>query len=88
MGIDVSVVCSKPRQKGKMQDNQDKETNTDEIQNTREYKNPGVSEILPLKSRPALGPTKPPIKWVTGHFPGAKRPGRGVNHPPPSGARG
>jgi hypothetical protein len=45
VGIDFSVVCSKPRQKGKMQENQDKETITDEIQSTIEYKNPGVGEI-------------------------------------------
>jgi len=33
-------------------------------------------------SRPALGPTQPPIQWV----PGVKRPGRGVDHPPASSA--
>jgi hypothetical protein len=34
-------------------------------------------------SRPALGPTQSPIQWS---FPGVKRPGRGVDHPPPSSA--
>jgi hypothetical protein len=37
-------------------------------------------------SRPPLGPTQPPIQWVPGLFPGVKRPGRGVDHPPPSSA--
>ena len=37
-------------------------------------------------SRPALGPTQPPIQWVPGLFPGLKRPGRGVDHPPPASA--
>ena len=41
----------------------------------------------PHPSRPALGPTQPPIQWGTGSFPGVKRPGRGVNHlSPPSAA--
>ena len=35
-------------------------------------------------SRPALGPTQPPIQWVPGLSWGVKRPGRGVDHPPPS----
>jgi hypothetical protein len=35
-------------------------------------------------SRPALGPAQPPVQWVPGHSPGVKRPGRGVDHPPPS----
>jgi hypothetical protein len=30
--------------------------------------------------RPALGPTEPPVKSVSGFFPGLKRPGRGVDH--------
>jgi hypothetical protein len=38
-------------------------------------------------SRPALGPTQPPVQWVPGHSWGVKRPGRGVDHPPPSSAR-
>jgi hypothetical protein len=37
---------------------------------------------FPHPSRPALGLTQPPIQWVTGIFPGVKRPGGGVDHPP------
>jgi hypothetical protein len=37
-------------------------------------------------SRPALRPTQPPAQWVPGSFPGVKRPGRGVVHPPTSSA--
>jgi len=43
-------------------------------------------------SRPALGPTQPPIQWVPGLSPGGggergvKRPECGVDHPPPSNA--
>jgi len=33
-------------------------------------------------SRPALGPTQPPIQWVPGVSWGVKRPGCGVDHPP------
>jgi hypothetical protein len=36
----------------------------------------------PHKSRPALGPTQPPVETVPGHFLGwFKRKGRGVDHP-------
>ena len=37
---------------------------------------------FPHLSRSVLGPTV-----GTGSFPGVKRPGRGVDHPPPSGAK-
>jgi hypothetical protein len=37
-------------------------------------------------SRPSRGPTRPPIQWITGLFPGGKRPGHGVDHLPPTGA--
>jgi hypothetical protein len=39
-------------------------------------------------SRPALGPTQPPIyNGYRVSFPGVKRPGREVDHPPSSSAR-
>ena len=41
---------------------------------------------FPHPSTEALGPTQPPIQWVPDTFPGVKRPGRGVNQPPPSSA--
>jgi hypothetical protein len=38
-------------------------------------------------SRPALGPTQPPIKWVPGALSvGVKRLGREADHSPPSSA--
>jgi hypothetical protein len=36
---------------------------------------------IPHPSRLTLGLTQPSIKWITGLFPGVKRPGRGVDHP-------
>ena len=44
--------------------------------------NPGEDEIF-RPSRPALGPTQPPIKWCTGSFPGGEvLPGRAADHSP------
>jgi hypothetical protein len=42
---------------------------------------------FPQPSTPALGTTQPPIQWVLGLSPGVNRPGRGVDHPPPSSAQ-
>ena len=39
---------------------------------------------FPHPSRPAVGPTRPPVQRVPGLFPGVQRPGRGVYHPPTS----
>jgi len=45
--------------------------------------NPGGDEIF-RPSKPVLGPTQPPVKWV---FPGGKmRPGLAADHSPPSSA--
>ena len=41
---------------------------------------------FPHPSRPALGPTQPPVHWVSGLSQEVMRPGRGVDHPPPSSA--
>ena len=41
---------------------------------------------FPHPSRPALGPTQPPIQRITGLSWGVKRQKRGVDHPPPSSA--
>jgi hypothetical protein len=43
--------------------------------------------LLTTASRPALGPTQPPIQWVPGALSlGVNQPGREVDHLPPSSA--
>jgi hypothetical protein len=42
--------------------------------------------LFSTASRPAMGPTQPPIKWVLGDFLGVKRPQREANHSPPTSA--
>ena len=43
----------------------------------------GGGRDFPHPSRPAVGPTQPPIQWVPGLSRGVKRPGRGVDHQTP-----
>ena len=45
--------------------------------------NPGGDEIF-RPSRPVLGPTKPPVKWVPIFAGGKVRPGRSADHSPHS----
>jgi hypothetical protein len=44
----------------------------------------GQKYVFFKSTRPALGPTQPPIQWVAGSLPGVKWPGRDVYHSPPS----
>jgi hypothetical protein len=44
--------------------------------------------LFPMPFRPALGSTQPPIQWVLGALsPGLKRPGREVDHSPPTSSK-
>jgi hypothetical protein len=69
--MDVCVVCFKERQKDKMQDIQDKEPNTDEVQT--EYKKTKKISMGPLDFREhnpsgctiALGSTQPLTEMST-----------------------
>ena len=45
--------------------------------------NPGGDEIF-RPSRPALRPTQPPVKWISGLPRGWRRPGRAADPPNPS----
>jgi hypothetical protein len=47
-----------------------------------------VRANFPHLSRPALGPTQPPVQWVPGLSRGKERPGRDADPSPPSSAVG
>ena len=56
-----------------MQDNQDKETSTDEVRSTREYKKcPGGGDIFRTHPDRPRGVTQPAIQCGAGLLPGAK----------------
>ena len=48
--------------------------------------NPGGRRDFSHLSRPALGPTQPPVQWISGLSQGKERPGRGSDPSPPSSA--
>jgi hypothetical protein len=49
---------------------------------------PVWSRIFSTSSRPAVGPTKPPIQWVPGNLSSeVKRPGREADHSPSASAK-
>jgi hypothetical protein len=81
--MDVSVVLYSI-EKGKSHNNKDKETSTgkEQIQNKRKTSEEkilgGGGDFLPWSA------PQPLYKGYLVSFPGVKRPGRGVNHPPPS----
>jgi len=44
--------------------------------------------LFTIASKPALGPTQPPIRWVTGVLSlGIKRPRRAADHSPPTSSK-
>ena len=51
---------------------------------------PGIESLwrrdFPHLSRPALGPTQPPVQWILGFSGGKERPGRDADPSPPSSA--
>ena len=51
---------------------------------TNRGSNLGGGEVFPFLSRPALGPTQPPVQWLPTPFLGIKRPGRSADDPSPS----
>jgi hypothetical protein len=65
-----------------MQDSQDKDTSTDEVQSTRECKIKSSGDEI-FRTRPDWSCGSPSVLDL---FPGVKLPGRGVDHPPPSSA--
>ena len=48
--------------------------------------NPGGGTRFSTFVQTGPGAHQPTIQWVPGLFPGVKRPGSGVDHPPPSSA--
>ena len=79
-------VCVCCKDKSKTQDSQDKETSMDEVHTEykRILKNFPVWETFSALLQTVLGSTQHSIQWYRVACPGVKRPGRGVNHPPPS----
>jgi hypothetical protein len=81
------LCCVSSVKTSKVQDSQDKDTSTDEVQTSKIIqKNPGVGEIIATRRDRPWGPPSLLYNGYRVSFPGVKRPGRGVNHPPPSSA--